>query len=135
MKVLSALAADAQQSVRRLIICACLAFAAVLSGAIGLGFATYALFVGVRLQYGAIAAAAVLAAFYLIVAGIFFLLYRRASRAASREAAKRLNAAAQAASAPQAAAVTMGLELAKQLTPLQLALLAALSGFVAGRRL
>ena len=61
MKVLSALAADTRQRARRLIVCACLAFAAALSAAIGLGFATYALFLAVRVQYGAIAAAIALA--------------------------------------------------------------------------
>ena len=136
MKVLSALAADTQQRLLRLMICACLAFAALLSGAIGLGFATYALFLAVRLQYGVIAAAIVLAAVYLLVAALFLLLYRRVSRRTpAREAVEKLTAAAETAGAPQAAAMAMGLELAKQMTPLQLALLAALSGFVAGRRL
>jgi hypothetical protein len=136
MKVLSALAADTQQRLQRLIVCACLAFTALLSGAIGLGFATYALFLAVRVQYGVIAAAVVLAVAYLILAALFLLLYRRASRRTpAREAADRLTAAAETAGAPQAAAIAMGLELAKQMTPLQLALLAALSGFVAGRRL
>jgi len=34
-----------------------------------------------------------------------------------------------------AAALAVGVQIAKQLTPLQLALLAAISGFIAGRRL
>jgi hypothetical protein len=136
MKVLSALAADAQQGLQRLIVCACLALAALVSGAIGLGFATYALFLLMLVQYGLIAAAVALAVVYFVVAALFYLLYRRASRRTSvREARERLSAAADTATAPQAAAMAAGLELAKQMSPLQLALLAAISGFVAGRRL
>ena len=145
MKFLSVLAAQTQQRLRRFIVCASLAFAAALTGAIGLGFATYALFQELRLGYGAINAAIVLAALYLVVAGLLALLARRAGRPARADASSPPqaasavpdppSAAAQAGGAPQAAALAMGIELAKQLTPLQLTLLAVLSGFVAGRRL
>ena len=145
MKFLSVLAAQTQQRLRRFIICAGLAFAAALTGAIGLGFATFALFEALRRDYGAINAAIVVAALYVIIAGLLALLARRAGRPARADASPPPQQAASAASdplsaaaqagAPQAAAVAMGIELAKQLTPLQLTLLAALSGFVAGRRL
>ena len=145
MKFLSTLAAQSQHRLRRFFICACLALACALSGAIGLGFATYALFAAWRLQYGAVNAAIGLGAIYLILSGVLYLCCRRvglpapaASRPAVRsagEAAAALESAAQPSGAPQAAAIAMGLELAKQMTPLQLAVLAALSGFVAGRRL
>jgi hypothetical protein len=145
MKFLSVLAAQAQPRLRRFIVAACLAFAAALSGAIGLGFASNALFQALLMQYGAINASLALAAIYLILAGIFYLCYRRAKLAPrappvpaplfTSDAADALKAAAQANGTPQAAAVAMGVELAKQLTPLQLTMLAALSGFVAGRRL
>jgi putative superfamily III holin-X len=145
MKFLSALAAQTQQRLRRFIICASLAFAAALTGATGLGFATYALFQALRRDYGAINAAIALAAIYIVIAGLLALIARRAGRPARADASPPpqaasaatdpLSAAAQDSGAPQAAAVAMGVELAKQLTPLQLTLLAALSGFVAGRRL
>jgi hypothetical protein len=145
MKFLSALAAQTQQCMRRFIVCASLALAAALTGAIGLGFATYALFRALQLQYGAVNAAIALAAIYLVVAGLFALLARGAGRPAHADPGPPLRAAGAPAAplsaappgngAAQDAAIAMGVELAKQLTPLQLALLAVLSGFVAGRRL
>jgi hypothetical protein len=145
MKLLSALAASSQRRARRVFLCATLAFASVLSGAVGLGFATYALFEAWRLQYGVIDAALGLSAVYIILAAILYLCCLRAGarpRAAassplgsgSSDNFDAVKAAAQATGAPQAAALAMGVELAKQMTPLQLAMLAALSGFVAGRR-
>ena len=106
---------------------------------------TYALFEAWRLQYGAVNAALGLGAIYFLLAGILYLCSLRVG-ASPRTAPKSkpsglddnldgLKAAAQANAAPQTAALAMGVELAKQLTPLQLAMLAALSGFVAGRRL
>jgi hypothetical protein len=146
MRLLSALAAGSQQLARRVFVRAALAFACALSGTIGLGFATYALFEALRLQYGAVNASIVLGAIYLIAAGILYLFYRRAGptpvanarsepshvRAGSAEA---LKAAAQASESPQAAALAVSVELVKQMTPLQLTILAVISGFVAGRRL
>jgi hypothetical protein len=141
MKFLSALAASSQRRLRRYLICAALVFASVLSGAIALGFATYALFETWRLQYGVVHAALGLAALYFIVAVILYLCFLRVgtvkNSAPTVPDAKldALAAAAQANAQPQAAALAMGLELAKQMSPLQLTMLAALSGFIAGRRL
>jgi hypothetical protein len=143
MKFLSTLAAGSQQRLRRFAIRGALAFAAALSAAIGLGFATYALFEAWRLQYGTINASIGLSAIYFIVAGILYLCCRRiglAPPAVSTSAlaeslpgdAETLKAAGANA---QGAALALGVELAKQLTPLQLAMLSLLSGFVAGRRL
>ena len=73
MKLLSALAADARQSLQRLVVVAGLALAAVLSAAVALGFVTSALFVALRVQYGAIIAALVVAVLYLILAAVLFL--------------------------------------------------------------
>jgi hypothetical protein len=113
---------------------------------IGLGFATYALFEAWRLQYGTVNAALGLSAIYIILAAILYLCCLRVG-AKTRAVANAgpgsgsvdnfdaMKAAAQATGAPQAAALAMGVELAKQMTPLQLAMLAVLSGFVAGRRL
>lgn len=145
MKFLSVLAAQTQQRLRQFIVCASLACAAAVTGAIGLGFATYALFRALQLQYGPVNAAIAVAAIYLVAAGLLALLARGAGRsarvnagpppAAAAAPADPLSAAAPANGAAQAAAIAMGVEIAKQLTPLQLTLLAVLSGFVAGRRL
>jgi hypothetical protein len=141
MKFLSVLAASSQRRLRRYLICAALVFASVLSVAIALGFATYALFETWRLQYGVIHAALGLAGIYFIIAVILYLCFLRvgAVQASAPPAADAkldaLAAAAQANAQPQAAALAMGVELAKQMSPLQLTVLAALSGFVAGRRL
>ena len=146
-KFLAALAAGSQQRLRNLAIRVALALAAALSAAIGLGFATCALFEAWRLQYGIINAAIGLSAIYFILAGILYLCSGRiglapraapvsapaAGLAGDVEALKALGA--QAGANSQGAALALGVELAKQLTPLQLALLSLLSGFVAGRRL
>jgi hypothetical protein len=146
MKFLSVLAAGSQQRVRRFVVRAALAFASAAAGAVGLGFATYALFYAWRLQYGVINASIGLSAVYLILAGVLYLCCRSVGLARSAQSTsassgglagglEALKAGAQANNAPQAAALAAGLELAKQLTPLQLTMLAALSGFVAGRKL
>jgi hypothetical protein len=146
MKFLSVLAASAQGRARRFFLCAALAFASALSGAIALGFATYTLFEAWRLQYGSVNAALGLSAIYIILAAILYLCCLRvgakpravvnsAPVTGSVDDIDALKAAAQATGAPQAAALAMGVELAKQMTPLQLTMLAVLSGFVAGRRL
>jgi hypothetical protein len=144
MRLLSVLAAGSQELARRLFVRATLAFACALSGAIGLGFATYALFAALRTQYGVVNASIGLGAIYLVVASILYLCYRRAGprpvanassgprrgRAGNAEA---LNAATRASESPQAAALAMSAELVKQMTPLQLTMPAVISGFVAGR--
>jgi hypothetical protein len=146
MRLLSVLAAGSQQLARRVFVRAALAFACALSGAIGLAFATYALFEALRLQYGVINASIGLGAIYLVAAGLLYLCYRRAGSTPVANAlsglsqgrarnAEALKAAAQASEAPQAAALALSIELVKQMTPLQLTMLAVISGFVAGRRL
>ena len=147
MKFLSALAAGSQQRLRTFAIRAALALAAVLSAAIGLGFASYALFEAWRLHYGAINASIGLSAIYFVLAGILYLCCGRIGLAPaapptsalagglSSDAEGLKAAAMQAGLSSQAAALAAGAELAKQLTPLQLVMLSALSGFVAGRRL
>jgi hypothetical protein len=129
MGLLSVLAAGAQQLARHALVRTALAFACALSGAIGLGFATYALLEALRLQYGVVDALFGLAAIYLIVAGILYLCYRRAEPRPVADAAARAN------EAPQALALAMSAELVKQMTPVQLTALAMISGFVVGRRL
>jgi hypothetical protein len=146
MRLLSVLAAGSQLLARRLFVRTTLAFACALSGTIGLGFVTYALFGALRLQYGVVNAPIRLGAIYLIVAGVLYLRCRlagqtpvaNASSGLSRgraDNAEALNAAGQASEAPRAVALAMSAELVKQMTPLQLTMLAVISGFVAGRRL
>jgi hypothetical protein len=146
MRLLSALAAGSRQLARRVLIRAALALACALSGTIGLGFATYALFEALRPQYGVVNASIALGTIYLVFAGILYLCYRRAGSSPVANAflgqsrglegnAEALKAAARASEAPQAVALAMSAELVKQMTPLQLTLLAVISGFVAGRRL
>ena len=146
MTFLSALAEWPRQRLRRLFIRAALAFASALLAAIGLGFATYALFAALRLQYGVVNASIGLGAIYFILAGIVYLCSRRiGAKSANMKASapisgltadsEALKAAAQSASEQQAAVLALGIELAKQLTPVQLAVLGLLSGFVAGRKL
>jgi hypothetical protein len=146
-KFLSALAAGSQQRLRRVAIRAALVFAAALSAAIGLGFATYALFEAWRLQYGIINASIGLSVIYFILAAILYLSCRRIGLASPAPPTSALAegltgdvealkaAGAHAGANSQGAALALGVELAKQLTPLQLAMLSLLSGFVAGRRL
>jgi hypothetical protein len=146
MQFLSALAARSRQSMRRLVVCAALAFAGALSAAVGLGFATYALFAAWRLQYGVVIASIGLSAIYLVLALVFFLCIRlvgapRSAKAVSGPGEGSAGEAAALKSSPpagggsEAAALAVGVEIAKQLTPVQLTMLAALSGFIAGRRL
>jgi hypothetical protein len=141
---LPGLVAESQQKARRFLICAVFAFASAVASVVGLCFLTYALFDAWRLQYGAVSAATGLGAIYLVVAGILYLCYRRAALkplaalgpgARTASEADAIKAAAQSGDPPQVAALAMGVELAKQLTPLQLAMLAVISGFVAGRKL
>ena len=143
---LSALAARSRGRMRRLVICAALAMAGALSGVVGVAFATSALFEAWRLQYGVVTASIGLSVIYLVVALILFLCIRlvgapRSAAAplrqdeASADAAAALKSTAAASAASDAAALAVGVQIAKQLTPLQLALLAAISGFIAGRRL
>ena len=146
MRLAPVLAAGSQQFARRVLVGAALAFACALSGSIGLGFTTYALFEALRPQYGVVDALFGLGAIYLIVAGILYFCYRCAGSSPVANASSGLNrgrarnteavdAAARASEAPQAVAMAMSAELVKQMTPLQLTMLAAISGFVAGRRL
>jgi hypothetical protein len=131
---------------RRLAICAALAMAGALCGVVGLAFATCALFEAWRLQYGVVTASIGLSVIYLVVAIILFVCIRmvgapqsattslRPDDASTGDAAAALKSTA-AGAASDAAALAVGVQIAKQLTPLQLALLAAISGFIAGRRL
>jgi ABC-type siderophore export system fused ATPase/permease subunit len=142
----SALAARSRGRMRRLIICAALAAAGALSGVVGLAFASCALFEAWRLQYGVVTASIGLSVIYLVVALILFLCIRMVgaprsataslrSDEASAGVAAALKSTASASDPSDAAALAVGVQIAKQLTPLQLALLAAISGFIAGRRL
>ena len=146
MRLLSVLAPGSRQLARRVLVRVALAFACALSGIVGLGFATCALFEALRPPYGVVNALLGLGAIYLIVAGILYLCYRCAAprpvadttaglnRGRAR-GAEAIDAAAPANDAPQALALAMSAGLVKQMTPIQLAALAAISGFVAGRRL
>jgi hypothetical protein len=142
MNVLSMLAAGFQLRLRRVAIRAAFALASALMAMVGIGFATYALFEAWRVQFGPINAALGLSAIYLVLAALLYLCSRRGGTSASLEAKSGFRAAsaagadaARSGGGPEAAAVAMGIELSKQLTPLQLTLIAALSGFVAGRKL
>ena len=77
MRLLSVLAAGSQQLAQRILVRTAPAFACALSGTIGMGFATYAFFESMRLQYGVINASFELGGIYLIVAGILSLLSPR----------------------------------------------------------
>jgi hypothetical protein len=145
MRLLSAPTAGSQQLARRFFVRAARALACALSGTVGLGFATYALFEALRLQYGVVNAAIGLGAIYLVAAGSYLccrcagptLVANAPSglsqgRAGNTEARK---AAALASEAPQAVALAMSAELVRQTTPLQLTMLAVISGFIAGRKL
>jgi hypothetical protein len=143
---LSVPVAGLQQLGRRFFMRVRLAFACALSGAIGLGFAPYALFEALRLQYGVVDASGGVGAIYLILAGILYLCDRRAGPTPVANApsgprpglagnVEAFKAAAQASDAPQAVALAMSIELVKQMTPLQLTMIAAISGFAAGRKL
>jgi hypothetical protein len=147
MEVLWALAAEPCRRIRRLAAGALLAFVGAAFGLVGIGFATRALFVAVQAQYGAADAAAAVSAAYIVLAAILFawraiLLSRSAaagptprSRPVVREAANAFAEQIAAANVAQADTIGLGVELAKQLTPVQLVLLSALAGFVGGRKL
>jgi hypothetical protein len=146
MRLLSVLAPGSRQLARRVLVRVALAFSCALSGIVGLGFATCALFEALRPLYGVVNALLGLGAIYLIVAGILYLCYRDAAprpvadttaglNRGRPRGAEAINAAARANEAPQALALAMSAELVKQMTPLQLTALAMISGFVAGRRL
>ena len=146
MRLLSVLVPGSRQLARRVLVRVALAFSCALSGIVGLGFATCALFEALRPLYGVVNALLGLGAIYLIVAGILYLCYRDAAprpvadttaglNRGRPRGAEAINAAARANEAPQALALAMSAELVKQMTPLQLTALAMISGFVAGRRL
>jgi hypothetical protein len=146
MRLLSVLAGGSQQLARRFFVRAALAFACALSATIGLVFATYALFEALRWQCGVVNASIGLGAIYFVAACILYLCHHRAGPMLVANArfglsqgqagnAEALKAAAQASEATQAVALAMSVELVRQMTPLQLTMLAAISGFVAGRRL
>ena len=142
MNVLSMLAAGSQLRLRRVAIRAVFALTSALTAAVGIGFATYALFETWRQQFGPINAALGLSAIYFVLTVLLYLCSRRGGSTSSLQAKPALHAASAASAdsirsggGPEAAAVAMGIELSKQLTPLQLTMIAALSGFVAGRKL
>jgi hypothetical protein len=139
-QLLSTLAQGSRRHVRTLAAQAVLGLAAVAFASVGIAFATYALFEALRELYGAVHASLVVSAVYFIVAAIVSAISRRVGhdrrppKSAASESAPSPTRAAPSADAPQIAAIAMGLDLAKQMSPLQLTLLAALSGFIAGRR-
>jgi len=137
MRLLSVLAAGSQQLAQRILVRTAPAFACALSGTIGMGFATYALFESMRLQYGVINALFELGTIYLIVAGIHFLCYRRAGSRPFANAffgpkrgrvpnAEAANVVVRPSEAPQAVALAMSAEFVKQMTPLQPTMVAAI---------
>lgn len=146
MQFLSAWAARSRQGARRLVIRAALALAGALAAMVAIAFATGALFEAWRLQYGVVGASVGLSVVYLVLAAICLLSLRLvgAGRPATLIAepspgspadAATLKSPPQTRGASEAAALAIGVEIARQLTPLQLAIVAAISGFVAGRRL
>ncbi len=146
MRFLSALAGRLRQSARRIVIRVALAFAGALSGLAGVAFATYALFEAWRLQYGVVIASIGLSVIYLFLAAVLFLCLRLVGSPRSAPATPGSGEGAANDGAPvksptsasggsEAVALALGVEIAKQLTPLQLTMVAALSGFIAGRKL
>jgi hypothetical protein len=150
--MLRALTAEPRKRLRRLITGAALACAGAAFGAVGLGFATWALFVTMQAQWGVADTAAAIAAGYFVVAIILFACRANvvspdaspmrsagidrsdeaiANAADSADALAKKIAAGNAARAGGFAASD---ELAKQLTPVQLVMLAALNGFISGRK-
>jgi hypothetical protein len=141
-----ALAAASQKYAQRLAARMALTCAGAAAGLVGLGFATWALFAALRAQYGLVEAAAAIGAIYLILAGVLFAWRGAVGSAALRDTRspgdRRLAAGAADAAAKQlqtdaaqAATLALGMEVTKQLTPVQLILVAALTGFVAGRKI
>ena len=138
--MLSALAVGWQRRTRFFLARAALAVASLGFGLTALGFATSALYAAWRAQYGAVYASLDVAAIYLVVAVLLSLgriLVR--SGPTTRNSPDQYDGAASAPfAAPdgaQGAALMAGAALAKQLTPLQLVLLGAMSGFFAGRKM
>jgi hypothetical protein len=152
MSVLQALTAEPRKRLRRLIAGAVLACIGGAFALIGLGFATWAIFVIAQPQWGVAGAAAAIAAAYFVVAiGVFGwrakLLSVDAGQMRSpgnrrsdepttnaQDSAETLAKKIATGIGAQPGAFTPSDELAKQLTPLQLVALAALNGFVAGRK-
>jgi hypothetical protein len=139
-----ALTAASRKYAQRLATRMALAGVGAAAALVGLGFATDALYAALRAQYGVVDAAAALAAIYLVLAGVLFACRGLVGSAAARDSLgdRRLPAAVTDATAKQieadaaqAATLALGVEAAKQLTPAQLVLLAALTGFVAGRKI
>ena len=144
MSLLWASSAGPRKQVRRLLAGVALSCAGAAFGSVGLGFATWALFVTIRAQYGVADAAAAIAAIYLVLA-VALLAWRGkiapvaaaetrslGNRQSVKDTTDRLARLIAAGSATRPLA--LGEELAEQLTPVQLVLLAALTGFVAGRK-
>jgi hypothetical protein len=141
-----ALTAASRKYARRLAARMALACAGAAAGVVGTAFATAALFAAIRAQYDVIDASAAIAALYLILAGVLFawrgvvgttevrhgpvLDARQLARGAADAATKQIDA-----DAAQTATLALGMNVARQLTPMQLILLAALTGFVAGRKI
>lgn len=150
--MLRALTAEPRRRLRRLITGAVLACAGAASGAVALGFATWALFVTMQAQWGVAEAAAVIAAGYFVVAiGLFAWRAKVVARdgapapsvghrqpdetpADSVNTADALAKKIAAGNAARAGGFAASDELAKQLTPVQLVMLAALNGFISGRK-
>ena len=152
MSILRALTAEPRKRLRRVITGAVLACIGAGFGAVALGFATWALFATLQPQWGTAETAAVIAAGYFIVALILFAWRSNivapgaaatpstgdhrpdepaVNGADSAEALAKTIASGNAARAGGFAASD---ELAKQLTPIQLVMLAALNGFISGRK-
>jgi MFS family permease len=146
--LLSAMAGRARRGLRRAAIRAALALGGTLSALAAVGFATCALFEAWRAQYGAVIAALAVSGVYLVLAALLFLCLRLLGGEKPPAAAgppppppppAREDEAAKAArptgAESEAAALAVGVEIAKTLTPLQLTIVAAISGFIAGRKL
>jgi len=141
MTLLAALTQEPRRRARRAFLAAILGVCGALFGAVCLGFATLALFEFVRALYGAVIGALIVSGAYFFVSIAFLIGARRAGRDAGgardivREPGGAPGAEAKSEHATHAAVLAMGLDLAKKLTPLEIAVLAILSGFAAGRRL
>lgn len=129
---LIALAARGKAGARRILMVAAFAVAAVAAAVVGLAFATFALFEAWRLQYGAVASGLGIAALYFLLAVILLVCVRFVGRPPPAIATPA--AVASPVVDAETAAFNAGVEMSKQVTPVQLVLLAALSGFIAGRR-
>jgi hypothetical protein len=150
--MLRALTAEPRRRLRRLFTGVLLACAGAAFALIGLAFATWALFVTAQAQWGVANAAAAIAAAYFVVAIVLFAWRAKVvsldapqarspgnprpdePMAASADTAEALAKKIAAGNAAQSGAFAPGDELAKQLTPVQLVMLAALNGFISGRK-